>query len=60
MAICEHYKIKFDAYNHELDKRKKSQKIYADFYIDDKSCIGEIDWEKIVEHILKLKNKKEI
>lgn len=31
----------------------KSRKIYADFYIDDKSCLGEVDWEKIFNYIVK-------
>lgn len=59
LDICSEYNIEFDAYNRNLDKIKSSQKIYADFYIDDKSSIEEIDWEKIVNHILKLKYEKE-
>lgn len=59
LDICSEHNIEFDAYNRNLDKIKSSQKIYADFYIDDKSTIEEIDWEKIVNHILKLKYEKE-
>lgn len=29
-----------------------SRKIVADFYIDDRSCMGEIDWDKIYEYII--------
>lgn len=59
LEICNYYNITFDAYNKNFDKIKSSKKIYADFYIDDKSSIEEIDWEKIVNHILKLKYEKE-
>lgn len=29
-----------------------SRKIVADFYIDDKSCLGEIDWKSIYTYII--------
>lgn len=28
-------------------------KIQADFYIDDRSCLGEINWKKIYNYIIK-------
>lgn len=59
IAICKYYGIEFDAYNCNLYGDRGSRKINADFYIDDKSNIEEIDWEKTVDYILKLKKEKE-
>ena len=32
---------------------RDSRKIVADFYIDDKSCMGEINWETVYKYIIK-------
>ena len=43
----------FSYINQDTVLRKiPSRKIVADFYIDDRSCLGEINWKDIYEYII--------
>lgn len=59
IAICKYYKLPFDTYNKNIPGVKSSKKIYADFYIDNKSFLKEIDWKIITDYILQQKEKKQ-
>lgn len=40
-------------FNFDYSKYGKTGKLEADFYIDDRSCINEINWNQIVEYLKK-------
>ena len=50
LALLDEWGIAFD-YINEYPKRNGGRKVNVDFYIDDKSCIEPIDWDKTVAHI---------
>lgn len=39
--------------NDTILRIQPSRKIVADFYIDDKSCLGELNWDEIYNYIVK-------
>lgn len=49
--ICKNLQLKF-SYINKSPYKNTSRKIGADFYIDDKSITGEIDWNKIYNYII--------
>ena len=44
--------LKYFKYINDDGKNRKSRKVEADFYIDDKSYIGKFNWRKVYKYII--------